>query len=124
MSRIVLLSYLERNKPVTIPEGTKHIQFLRQEFLRNFKYSKNVRLGITFQRFDREWEDYIDLDDDATVENKDKLKVIVSPSLSDTSRCSTEIIEVLKCSTCIHLVACILMFHFILFIVFILAECF
>ena len=92
MARKVLLSYMERNKPVTIPEEQNdgHVDFLRQEFLKNFYYSKNVRLNVTFQRFDLEWNEYVDLEDDATVHNKDKLKVIVSPCLTDTSKCSTE----------------------------------
>ena len=34
---------------------------------------------------------FTDLEEDARIEHKDKLKVVVSPSLTDTSRCSTAV---------------------------------
>ncbi len=62
------------------------------EFLKNFNFMKNVGLTITFQHFEEDWNEFVDLDDDAIVQHKDKLKVIVSPSLTDHSRSSTEIV--------------------------------
>ncbi len=35
-------------------------------------------MAVHFQRFDEEWEEYIDLDVDATINDKDNLKVVVS----------------------------------------------
>ena len=35
---------------------------------------------ITFQRFDPEWDDYVDLDLTSKIENKDKLNAIVIPT--------------------------------------------
>ena len=65
MTRRVLLSYLDRNKPVIVPQDTESdISFLRKQFLRSFNYSKNVRLVVTFQRFDNEWNEYVDLEED------------------------------------------------------------
>ena len=83
----VIYSYLpfHRNKPVVLPEKTgEDIEFLKRKFLECFNYTHNVRIAVTFQRFDAEWEEYIDLEDDT---DKD---VVVSPLLTDTSRCSTE----------------------------------
>ncbi len=62
-----------------MPEETaeEDNRFLRRKFLESFNYTKNARLAVTFQRFDKEWGN-----------DNDKLKVVVSPSLSDP--CSTE----------------------------------
>lgn len=91
MSKVVLISYLERNKKVTIPgESTVgDLEYLREEFLKNFNFDRNVKLQITFQQFDPEWNEYVDLEDDAVVCNKDKLKVVVTPCLSDSLPPST-----------------------------------
>ena len=66
MSRKVLLSHLDRNKPVALPPAPEggDICFLTKKFLESFDYAKNVRLTITFQRFDSEWKEYVDLDKD------------------------------------------------------------
>lgn len=86
MSRRVLLSHLDRNKPVILPgEPEGDICFLTTKFLESFNYAKIVKLTVTFQRFDSEWKEYIDLDQDETINDKDKLKVVVCPSLSDSS---------------------------------------
>ncbi len=61
---------------------------MSRKFLESFNYTKNARLAVHFQRFDEEWQEYIDLDVDATIYDKDKLKVVVSPLLSEDS--STE----------------------------------
>lgn len=39
---------------------------------------------MVFQRFDPDWESYIDLEEDSIVLNKEKLKLVVTPSLNDT----------------------------------------
>ena len=90
MERRVLLSYLDRNK-VTIPRDIvgRDISYLREKFLTSFDYTKNVKLRVIFQRYDNEWEMFTDLEEDARIEHKDKLKVVVSPSLADTSMYST-----------------------------------
>ena len=87
MARQVLVSYLERNKKITIPEyiGDRDIKYLKREFRANFDYGKNMRLEITFQCHDPEWKEFIDLDEDGEVYHKDKLKAVVSPLLSDNS---------------------------------------
>ncbi len=37
-----------------------------------------TRFQITVQKFEPDWEDYIDLDSDAETEHMDKLKVVFS----------------------------------------------
>ena len=61
------------------------MEYLRREFLKHFFFEKNVKLQITFQHFDPEWEEYVDLEEDAVVHHKDKLKAIVTPRLSDSA---------------------------------------
>jgi len=87
MAKVVLVSHLERNKKISIPEPNSEgdIDYLRREFLKNFYFEKNVKLQITFQQFDPEWEEYVDLEEDAVVQHKDKLKAIVTPRLSDSA---------------------------------------
>ena len=87
MAKVVLLSYLERNKKLSIPEekGQSDVEYLRREFIHNFEFEKNVKLQITFQQFEPEWSEYVDLEEDAVVGYKDKLEVIVIPRLSDSS---------------------------------------
>ena len=41
---------------------------------------------IVFQRFDEDWiNDYVDVDDNAEVEDREKLKVIILPTVADSS---------------------------------------
>ena len=77
---MALVSYLERNKKISIPEHKSEgdVEYLRREFLKNFYSEKNVKPHITFQHFDPEWEEYVDLDEDAVVPHKKKLKAIVT----------------------------------------------
>ena len=87
MAKVVLVSHLERNKKISIPQHKSEgdMEYLRREFLKHFFFEKNVKLQITFQHFDPEWEEYVDLEEDAVVHHKDKLKAIVTPRLSDSA---------------------------------------
>lgn len=44
-------------------------------------------MTITFQIFDPEWDEYVDLEEDSIINHKDKLKVVIkvviSPCLTD-----------------------------------------
>ena len=76
--KTVMVSYLERNKLLKIPDSAESdLKFLTEVFRREFKFD----LVVTFQRFDSEWGEYIDLEVDSSVCHKDKLKVIVTPLL-------------------------------------------
>ena len=92
MAKRILLSYLDRNKPITIPEEVKDtVSYLKQEFVKNFNFAPNVKLSIVFQKFEEEWNEFVDLEDDAVIRNKEKLKVVVTPLLTDTSQCSNSV---------------------------------
>ena len=85
--KCVLLTHLDHNKVVKIPEEKDEtdIAYLKSQFRRLFSYENHVVIDLTFQRYDPDWETYIDLDDDEVVENKEKLKVIVTPTSGGTS---------------------------------------
>ena len=73
MSRSVLLSYNERNKVFTIPDrkDERDIQYLESELRLAFSYHGNVSISIYFQRFDADWNNYVELDENSSIFNKD-----------------------------------------------------
>lgn len=83
----VLVSYLKRNKKFTLPQGKElsDVQYLRKEFLKAFAFSERcVNLVVTFEK---EWDEYVEIEEDATIADKAKLKAVVMPILKET--CST-----------------------------------
>ena len=62
-------------------EGGQESYFLEEEFKRHFKFQSNVNLDISFQRYDPEWEEYVDLEPGSTICHKEKLKAVVTPIL-------------------------------------------
>ena len=94
-TKSVLVTYLERNKVLKIPESNEsgELKFLTEEFRKQFKFASNVSLVITFQRYDNDWGEYVELDDECTLLHKDKLKAVVTPVLTTPSG-STELSEV------------------------------
>jgi hypothetical protein len=91
MEKSVLVNYLERNKIFTIPALTNlsDIAFLETQFRKEFMFQRNVNIGITFQRYDSDWGEYIDAEQDCQLNHKEKLKVVVTPLLSDFSQTAT-----------------------------------
>ena len=73
----VLVSYSERNQIFTVSEsgGTKS---LKVQVSKYFGIAADVK--ILLQRFDTEWETFIDLDDDTKLKNHDRVKVTILPS--------------------------------------------
>ena len=65
------------------------MEFLEKHFRREFKFQANVNLDITFQRFDKDWDEYIEVGIGCKLEHKAKLKAVVTPLLT-----STEVSEV------------------------------
>uniref|UniRef100_A0A1X7U1X5 Uncharacterized protein n=1 Tax=Amphimedon queenslandica TaxID=400682 RepID=A0A1X7U1X5_AMPQE len=90
MDKVVLLSYLDQNKEVKVPELKEltDIAFLEMKFRRHFNYQDNVHLGVTFQHYNDTWKEYVDLDCDAKVTSMEKLKVIVSPVIKTPTNTS------------------------------------
>ena len=87
--RSVLVSFLERNKKVTIPIGTEasDLSFLSAECLKSFSFDSHVNVGLTFQKYDADWDSFVDLEDDYIASHKDKLKMVAIPVLQDCSPC-------------------------------------
>ena len=79
VTKSVLVSYIDRNKVIRIPHGKPSglddLQFLESEFKTLFSFQKNIRLCVTFQRYDKDW---VDLEPTDIIENKDKLGAVVS----------------------------------------------
>ena len=82
-TKCVLISYLERNKVIRVPivKEDTDLEFIRKEFIKLFSFEGNVRLCLSFQRFDEDWQDYVEIDEGDDIENKEKIKVIVIPVL-------------------------------------------
>ena len=57
------------------------MEFITKEFMREFSFESNVNINVTFQRFDPEWDEYIDLEPGSTPNHKDKLLAVVTPTL-------------------------------------------
>lgn len=77
-----------------------YIPYLRDEFVKQFSisYVNNSNL-ILFHRFDTDWNAYVELDDDSSLTDKDRLKVSISqePSLITSlpldRQCNTEEVD-------------------------------
>ena len=67
----------------TIPDGKDEtdVQYLESQFRRAFSYHGNVSVSVSFQKFDADWNEYVELDENSRIANRDKLKVVVSPRL-------------------------------------------
>ena len=79
----VLVSYCERNKKIEIPDCDNDIHYLTKECEKMFMFNSNVNIQITFQKYDEDWECYVDLDQSYVACNKNKLKLVVTPVLVD-----------------------------------------
>jgi len=78
--RAVLLSYGERNKVVKIPPGVNDLTFLRNVVEKTFLKAEESHGGVKvyFQKYNTEWEEWVDVDENFVAETKDKLKVVVT----------------------------------------------
>ena len=87
-NRIVLVSYLERKKKFSLPtvKDLSDVDYLKREFLTAFafKQERAVNLSVSFQSFDKEFDDFVEVEDDDVIPDKTKLKAVVMPVLGDT----------------------------------------
>ena len=90
----ILVSYNESNKLIKVSPsqtGTNlEVQILREECMKLFKFYSNVSLDIFFQKYDADWDAWIDIDDNYAFDSKEKLKVVVQPILSGTVKSTSE----------------------------------
>ena len=76
--------YLGRNKLFKIKpeEGISDLNVLEKDFKKAFKFHSNVRLQVTFERFDRNWDEYVEL---CILGPKEKLKASTLATPAETS---------------------------------------
>jgi len=74
----VLVSHLERNQIFSVDEngGTKSLKQQVSEYF-------GIATEFILQRYDTEWQIFLDLDDDAQLHSRDRLKVTVLPSVEE-----------------------------------------
>ena len=86
-TKSVLVNYSERNKVFTIPQSTDiyDLSYLEKGFRKEFKFQANVNLEISFQRFEKDWDEYVELDKSCILNHREKLKAVVTPLLTDGS---------------------------------------
>lgn len=102
-SKNILLSYLDRKRVVKVPcshSCTSDIAYLESKFWKLFHFGSNVHVTVTFQKCDSSWNEFIDLEEDATLEDKEKLKVIVTPMLTTLSPSAAT--AMLPSEVCVH----------------------
>lgn len=82
-SKTVLLTYQESKKKVVIPHDKpgSDLDYLEITFRNLFHFEKQVRLFISFQRFDQDFGELVDLEQSDEINHKDKLNVVVSSTL-------------------------------------------
>jgi len=74
----ILVAFLGRKKVLAIPQE-EGVASLRGEF--RFAFGEDSTGSVvTFQRYNNEFEDYIDLDSDEEIVNKEKLQAVVTHS--------------------------------------------
>ena len=56
-----------------------------------------MTLELVFQKFDNEWEAWIDVDESYALQEKDKLKMIVQPTLTSSVTSASQDLEVRFC---------------------------
>ena len=83
MSYERLLRHREGNKVVVVPVDkiVSGLSYLRKEFMKAFNYANNISINVTFQKYDPNWENYVDLSNDRILGAKEKLKAVVTPQI-------------------------------------------
>ena len=61
--------------------GLSDVEVLTKSFRTEFKFEANVNVVITFQRFDPDWDETVDLESESVINDKDKLIAVVTPLL-------------------------------------------
>ena len=91
MNKSVLVSFKERNKVLHISNFTneKEVPCLKEQFCLVFNESISEGRFITFQRFDSTWDSFVDLEESDAVEDRDKLKVVITEVRADSTNTSS-----------------------------------
>ena len=93
--KAVLLSFLDRNKVVKIPEGIdgSELDYIRKQCKTLFSFQQQVSIKITLQRFSEDWNEFVNLEEGDTLKDKEKLKIVITPHLQtpDASECDHKV---------------------------------
>ena len=74
--KAVLVSYLERNKVIKIPEEENdELSYLKEQFFE----VENGTVSVSFQYYSLEWEEYVELEPFDVIENKARYKAVTTP---------------------------------------------
>lgn len=77
--KLILVTYLENSKILRIPtDAVDELNSLEQQFVKKFKVASGIK--FSFQRYDLEWGEYVDLDEESTLNQKEKIKAIINSS--------------------------------------------
>ena len=89
-SKTVLLKYQEHRRKVIIPaeKDTSDLSFLESSFRKIFNFEKQVNLSISFQRYDADFDELVDLEYGDDIKHLEKLNVVVTPVLITPSAVS------------------------------------
>ena len=67
----------------------KEVACLKEQFCRAFNETISEGQFITFQRFDSTWDSFVDLEESDAVEDRDKLKVVITEVRADSTNTSS-----------------------------------
>ena len=81
------MSFKERNKVLRISTSTVEKEFacLKEQLCRAFDETLSEGQFVTFQRFDSAWDSFVDLEDGDAVEDRDKLKVVITEGRAEST---------------------------------------
>lgn len=80
MAKKVLITYSERVKEMIIPPNSgNEIEFLADRFFVEFGVRKSL-CSVTFQRFEKEWNCFVEVNSGSGVIDREKLKAVVEVS--------------------------------------------
>ena len=83
---------------ISAEEGTNELAFLESVFRKLLNFEQ-VNVAISFQRYDPDFEEFVDLEEDDELRNLEKLNVVVTPVLVIPPEVSQVTIH--ACSTCL-----------------------
>ena len=97
-SKTVLLKYEEHRKKVMIPaeKDTSDLAFLESSFRQAFNFEKQVNLTISFQRYDADFDELVDMEDGDEIQHLEKLNVVVTSVLVTPSAVSQYTVDAQK----------------------------
>ena len=83
-SKTVLLKYKESRKKIVIPaeKGISDMAFVESSFRKLFKFEGQVNLTISFQRFDMDFQELVDLEENEELQDMEKLNVVVTSTVT------------------------------------------